>query len=52
MDVTLHIRLTTKELVEKVEQMREQGYLIPVLVRNFLSDFPLEKKKEKSSLDC
>lgn len=46
MNKTIHILLTT-ELIEKVQTMKNNGFNISVLIRNFLMDFPLEKNSEK-----
>ena len=45
MNTTLHIKLLTQDLVEKVEDLRDAGYNVPKLVRNFLTDFELDNKK-------
>lgn len=47
MNTTLHIKLLSDELAEKVALMREQGFNVPTLVRNFLANYPLEQNKER-----
>jgi len=45
-DTVVHIKLLTKELENKVDELRELGYNVPKLVRNFLLSFPVPTKKE------
>lgn len=35
------------ELFEKVQEMRDKGLNVPQLIRNFLTDYPLEQNKER-----
>ena len=41
----LHVKLTTDELIHKVDELRDEGYNVPALVRNFLTSFHLSKKE-------
>ena len=50
MNTTLHIKLLTTELEQKVSNMRDAGYNVPKLVRNFLTNFELEKNKETATV--
>lgn len=43
---TLHIKLLNEEIRNKVDELRELGYNVPKLVRNFLLSFPVPTKKE------
>ena len=47
MKTVLHVKLLSDELANKVALMREQGFNISTLVRNFLADYPLEQNKER-----
>lgn len=46
MNYTIHTKITNPELVQKIQAMKDSGYNIPQLIRNFLAQFEIAKDKE------
>lgn len=48
--IKLNVDLLSQDLKDKVDQMQEDGFNVSQLVRNYISNFELEKNKETATV--